>query len=104
VALPLGGARSWAPLQARAGPAAQPATSASGGQAVRELLRLVRNALQAFELLALPAGTLGRLPAPPRRRAGLGGPWALPPAGTCCCGSLQACTEQAPQPAASASP
>jgi hypothetical protein len=60
-----GGLHGWAPW---------PAASTSGGQAVRELLRLVRTELQGFELLALLAGVLRRLPAPPRRRAGLGGP------------------------------
>jgi hypothetical protein len=56
------------------GPAPRPAASPSGGQVTDELLRLMRIELQAFELLALLAGALGRLPAPPRRRTGLGGP------------------------------
>jgi hypothetical protein len=67
------------------GLATRPATSASGGQAVRELLCLVRITLQGFELLALPAGATTA----PRSPRWTGGP---PLAGACCCGPLEACT------------
>ncbi|WP_066333918.1 hypothetical protein [Azohydromonas lata] len=79
------------------------AASASSGQAVRELPRLVLTELHGFELLALPAGALCRLSAQPRRRAGLGGPWTLPAASVRACGLPQACTVPAPWPATSAS-
>jgi hypothetical protein len=101
--LPPAGVRSCGMLQARTGPALRPTTNTSGNQVTGELLHLVLTELQAFELLALPARAPCRLPAPPRCRAGLGGPWALPLAGVRSCELLQAHTGPAPRPFASAS-